>query len=75
MKECTNNNLAAVDFVGQNCAMAMPTLCRRHLHTPRLWAELFPVLRNIKTNDLAKKMLAYKDKPVETWRSRRLGSA
>ena len=37
-------------------------------YTPRLWVELYPVLRNIKTDDLAKKMLAYKDKPVESWR-------
>ena len=37
-------------------------------YTPRLWAELFPVLRNIKTDELANKMLAYKNKPVERWR-------
>ncbi len=38
-------------------------------YTPRLWGELYPVLRNIKTEDLAKKMLAYKNKPAESWRA------
>lgn len=32
-------------------------------------AELYPVLRNMTTNDLAKKMLSYKYKPVESWRA------
>jgi hypothetical protein len=38
-------------------------------YTPRLWAELYPVLRHIKTEDLFKKMLAYKQKPVASWRA------
>ena len=37
-------------------------------YTPRLRAELYPVLRNIKTEDLAKKMLAYTNKSVQSWR-------
>lgn len=38
-------------------------------YTPRLWSELYPVLRNIKTDELVKKMMAYKNKPAETWRA------
>ncbi len=37
-------------------------------YTPRLWSELSPVLRNIKTDELVKKMMAYKSKPVASWR-------
>ncbi len=37
-------------------------------YTPRLWSELYPVLRNIKTDELVRKMMAYKAKPVSTWR-------
>ncbi len=37
-------------------------------YTPRLWSELYPVLRNIKTDELVKKMMVYKSKPVESWR-------
>jgi hypothetical protein len=48
--------------------MAMPLRFVDDDYTPRLWAELYPVLRNIKTDDLAKKMLAYKNKPMESWR-------
>lgn len=48
--------------------VAMPLRFVDDDYTPRLWAELYPVLRNIKTDDLAKKMLAYKNKPVESWR-------
>jgi hypothetical protein len=49
--------------------MAMPLRFVDDDYTPRLWAELYPVLRNIKTDELAKKMLAYKNKPVENWRA------
>lgn len=38
-------------------------------YTPRLWDELYPVLRNMKTQDLINKMLAYKNKPAEKWRA------
>ena len=38
-------------------------------YTPRLWTELYPVLRNIKTDDLVKKMMAYKTTAVESWRA------
>lgn len=38
-------------------------------YTPRLWTELFPLLRNMKTEELVKKMLAYKSKPVKSWRA------
>ena len=38
-------------------------------YTQRLWAELYPVLRNIKTDDLARKMLAYRAKPVKSWKA------
>lgn len=48
--------------------MAMPLRFVDEDYTPRLWAELYPVLRNIKTDDIAKKMLAYKNKPVENRR-------
>lgn len=49
--------------------MEMPLRFVDDEYTPRLWAELFPVLRNIKTGELARKMLAYKNKPVESWRA------
>jgi hypothetical protein len=49
--------------------MVMPLRFVDDDYTHRLWAELYPVLRNIKTDDLAKKMLAYKNKPVESWRA------
>lgn len=49
--------------------MTMPLRFVDDSYTPRLWAELYPVLRNIKTDDLAKKMLSYKNKPVESWRA------
>jgi hypothetical protein len=49
--------------------MAMPIRFVDDDFTPRLWAELYPILRYIKTDDLAKKMLAYKNKPVESWRA------
>ncbi len=48
--------------------VAMPLRFVDDDYTPRLWAELYPVLRNIKTEDLARKILAYKNKPVESWR-------
>jgi hypothetical protein len=56
------------DGVGQNRAMAMPIRFVDDDYTPRLWAELYPVLRDIKSDDLVQKMLAYKKKPVATWR-------
>ena len=49
--------------------MEMPLRFVDDDYTPRLWAELYPVLRHIKTDDLFKKMLAYKDKKVSTWRA------
>jgi len=49
--------------------MDMPLRFVDSEYTPRLWAELYPVLRNIKTGELAKKMLAYKSKPVASWRA------
>jgi hypothetical protein len=49
--------------------MGIPLRFADEDYTPRLWTELYPVLRNIKTNDLAQKMLAYKSKPVENWRA------
>ena len=49
--------------------MEMPLRFVDDEYTPRLWAELYPVLRNIKTDELARKMLAYKNKPVESWRA------
>ena len=48
--------------------MAMPLRFVDDDYTPRLWAELHPVLRNIKTEDLAKRMMSYKSKPVKSWR-------
>jgi hypothetical protein len=56
------------DVVSQNSAMVMPLRFVDDDYTPRLWAELYPVLRNIKTDDLVLKMLAYKKKPLATWR-------
>lgn len=52
-----------------NKAMAMPVRFVDEMYTPRLWAEMYPVLRNIKTDELARKMLAYKNKPVESWKA------
>ncbi len=49
--------------------MAIPLRFVDDEYTPRLWAELYPVLRNIKTEDLAKKMLVYKNKPAQSWRA------
>jgi hypothetical protein len=49
--------------------MQMPLRFVDDDYTPRLWSELYPVLRNIKTDDLAKKMLVYKGKPVKNWRA------
>jgi hypothetical protein len=49
--------------------MGMPLRFVDDEYTPRLWAELFPVLRNIKTDELARKMLAYKKKPAASWRA------
>jgi len=49
--------------------MAMPIRFVDDMYTPRLWAEMFPVVRNIKTDELAKKMLAYKNKPVAAWKA------
>jgi hypothetical protein len=49
--------------------MEMPLRFVDDEYTPRLWAELYPVLRNIKTDDLAKKMLAYRTKPVNNWKA------
>ncbi len=57
-----------LDTAGQNNTMVMPLRFVDDDYTPRLWAELYPVLRNIKTDDLAKKILAYKNKPVASWR-------
>jgi hypothetical protein len=65
----THIRLAALNFDGQNGTMAMPLRFVDEEYTPRLWAELYPVLRNIKTDELAKKMLAYKNKPVANWRA------
>jgi hypothetical protein len=48
--------------------MEMPLRFVDDNYTPRLWAELYPVLRNIKTDELAKKMLAYRNKPAASWR-------
>ena len=45
---------AMLGNVSQNGAMVMPSRFLDDEYTPRLWAEL----RNIKTDDLAKKMLA-----------------
>jgi hypothetical protein len=49
--------------------MDMPLRFVDNDYTPRLWAELYPVLRNIKTEDLIKKMMAYKSKPSKSWRA------
>jgi hypothetical protein len=49
--------------------MQMPLRFVDDDYTPRLWAELYPVLRNIKTEDLFKKMMVYKTKPVRSWRA------
>lgn len=49
--------------------MAMPIRFVDDMYTPRLWAEMYPVLRNIKTDELARKMLAYKNKPVQSWKA------
>lgn len=49
--------------------MGMPIRFVDEEYRPRLWAELYPILRNIKTEDLAKKMLAYREKPVNSWRA------
>ena len=49
--------------------MEMPLRFVDDEYTPRLWAELYPVLSNIKTGELASKMLAYKNKPVADWRA------
>ena len=49
--------------------MAMPLRFVDDDYTPRLWGELYPVLRNMTTDDLTKKMLAYKDREVESWRA------
>ena len=49
--------------------MEMPLRFVDDDYTPRLWSELYPVLRNIKTDELARKMLAYKNKPVASWRA------
>lgn len=57
-----------IDASVHNSAMATPLRFVDDEYTPRLWAELYPVLRNIKTEDLAKKMLAYKNKPAQSWR-------
>ncbi len=48
--------------------MEMPLRFVDDEYTPRLWVEMYPVLRNIKTDDLVKKMLAYRNKPVDSWK-------
>lgn len=48
--------------------MAFPIRFADDEYTPRLWSEFYPVLRNIKTDDLVKKMMAYKNKPVASWK-------
>src|ERR1039457_6827682 len=65
----TNIKLAVRAEGNQNDGMEMPLRFVDDEYTPRLWAELYPVLRNIKTDELARKMLAYKNKPVESWRA------
>ena len=64
-----NIKLALLAKGNQNGTMEMPLRFVDDEYTPRLWAELFPVLRNIKTGELARKMLAYKNKPVASWRA------
>ncbi len=64
-----NIRLAVLAQGKENDIMEMPLRFVDEQYTPRLWAELFPVLRNIKTDELARKMLAYKSKPVEKWRA------
>lgn len=49
--------------------MEMPLRFVDDDYTPRLWVELYPVLRNIRTEDLVKKMLVYKQKPIKSWRA------
>lgn len=49
--------------------MEMPLRFIDDDYTPRLWVELYPVLRNIKTDDLLKKMLTYKAKAIRSWRA------
>ena len=62
------SNLASLGVGDQTCHMTMPLRFVDDDYTPRLWAELYPILRNMTTGDLAKKMLSYKNKPVEEWR-------
>jgi hypothetical protein len=57
------------DGTTENRAMAMPIRFVDDMYTPRLWTEMYPVVRNIKTDELAKKMLAYKNKPVASWKA------
>src|SRR5262252_6390189 len=38
-------------------------------YTPRLWDELYPVLCNMKTEDLINKKLSYMHRPVDEWRA------
>ena len=38
-------------------------------NNPCLWDELYPVLCNMKTEDLINKMLCYKHTPVDEWRA------
>jgi len=38
-------------------------------NNPCLWDELYPVLCNLKTEDLINKMLCYKHTPVDEWRA------
>jgi hypothetical protein len=65
----TNITLAVFRECHQNGVMEMPLRFVDEDYTPRLWAELYPVLRNIKTDELARKMMAYKNKPVASWRA------
>jgi hypothetical protein len=55
--------------IRSNLSMEMPIRFIDDDYTPRLWAELYPVLRHIKTDDLVAKILAYKGKSVRNWRA------
>src|SRR5215471_11051763 len=56
-------------MASQNWHMTLPLRFVDAEYTPRLWDELYPVLRNMKTEDLIRKMLSYKHKPVNGWRA------
>ncbi len=64
-----NSPLRHLEARTENRRMAMPIRFVDDMYTPRLWAEMFPVLRNIKTDELVRKMIVYKEKPVNSWKA------